>query len=94
MIVVSVRYYNLLRRRSGIETEMIALPRETSLRAVLEYLADCHGPNLQEMLFAPRGDVASHLVIFRNRRLVRSDQHHLSLCDGDELMLFPAVSGG
>ena len=94
MIAISVRYYNLLRRGAGIERETIILPRETSLRAVLEHLADCHRPNLREMLSAPEGGVPSHLIIFCNRRLMRPDQYHLSLCDGDELMLFPAVSGG
>ena len=94
MITVSVRYYNMLRHRTGVERETIALPSGTVLRAALECLADRHGPHLREMLFAPEGSVVSHLVIFRNRKLVLQDQHHLSLADGDELMLFPAISGG
>jgi molybdopterin converting factor small subunit len=34
------------------------------------------------------------LVIFRNRKLVPQDEHHLPLADGDELKLFPAIAGG
>jgi molybdopterin converting factor small subunit len=49
---------------------------------------------LREALFSPDGSVVSHLVIFRNRKLVPQDGHHLLLADGDELMLFPAIAGG
>jgi molybdopterin converting factor small subunit len=94
MIAVSVRYHNMLRRRIGVEQETIALAKGTSIRTTLEYLADRHGPHLREMFFAPEGSVASHLVIFRNRKLVPQDQHHLLLADGDELVLFPAIAGG
>lgn len=94
MIEVSIRYYNMLRRSTGVDWEPVTLPQGASIRAALEYLAERHGPDLAQMLFAPGGSVASHLVIFRNRKLVPQDQHHLLLADGDELMLFPAISGG
>ena len=94
MIAVSVRYYNMLRRRTGVEQETITLTEGTSIRAALERLANRHGPHLREMLFVPEGSVASHLVIFRNRKLVPQGQHHLLLADGDELMLFSAIAGG
>jgi molybdopterin converting factor small subunit len=94
MIAVSVRYHNMLRRRTGIEQETITLGKGTSIRAALEHLANRHGPHLREMLFAQAGSVAPHLVIFRNQRLMSQDQYQLSLADGDELMLFPAIAGG
>ncbi|MDY7078358.1 MAG: MoaD/ThiS family protein [Chloroflexota bacterium] len=94
MIAVSVRYHNMLRRRTGVEQETITLTKGTSLRAALEHLADRHASRLREMLFASDGSIVSHLVIFRNRKLVSQDQHHLVLVDGDELMLFPAIAGG
>lgn len=94
MITVSVRYHNILRRRTGVEQETIALTEGTSIRAVLEHLANRHGPHLREMLLAPEGSVASHLVIFHNQKLTSQDQCHLLLTDGDELMLFPAIAGG
>jgi molybdopterin converting factor small subunit len=93
-IAVSVRYYNVFRLRVGIERETIALAEGTSLRTALERLAGRHGSVLREMLFAPDGSVASHLIVFRNRKLVPHDARHLPLADGDELMLFPAVAGG
>ena len=94
MIAISVRYHNILRRRAGVEQETIALPEGTSLRAALECLAGRHGPHLREMLFTPDGEVVSHLVVFRNRKLVPQGQRQLPLADGDELLLFPAISGG
>ena len=94
IIVVSVRYFSMLRYRTGVKQETVVLPEATLLWAALERLADRHGPRLREMLFAPEGSVASHLVIFRNRKLVLQDQHDLLLADGDELMLFPAIAGG
>jgi len=94
MIIVTVRYHNLLRRTTGLAEETITLPAGTSLRDALEHLAQRYGPALREMLFEPEGNVSLHLVIFRNRRLVRPDQHDAPLTDGEELMLFPALSGG
>jgi hypothetical protein len=46
------------------------------------------------MLFSPEGSIVSHLVIFRNRKLVPQDQYQLVLGNDDELMLFPAIAGG
>ncbi len=46
------------------------------------------------MFFQADGSVVTHLVVFRNQKLLLKDQYQLSLADGDELMLFPAVSGG
>ena len=94
MISVGVRYHNMLRRRVGVEREAILLPEGTSLHRALEYLADRHGKRPHELFFSSDGSVVSHLVIFRNRKLVPQDRHHLLLADGDELMLFPAIAGG
>ncbi|MBL7183655.1 MAG: MoaD/ThiS family protein [Anaerolineae bacterium] len=94
MITVTVRYHNLLRRMTGVKEETISLPVGASLRDALEHLAQRHGPALQEMLFEPDGGISVHLVIFRNRQLVRPDQHDAPLTDGEELMLFPAIAGG
>ncbi len=93
-IAVHVRYHNILRNRAGVDQETVTLPAGASIRAVLEHLADRHGPVLRETFFTPAGDIVSYLVIFRNRQLVGPDEHRSPLADGDELLLFPAVSGG
>jgi molybdopterin converting factor small subunit len=94
MINVSIHYHNMLRRQTEVEQETIQLPDETSLYGALEKVAKHYAPPLREMLFAPDGAVASHLVVFRNGQLVREDARTVQLGDGDQLMLFPAISGG
>lgn len=91
---VHICYHNMLRRRTGVERETIQLSIGTSLYGALEHVADRYGPHLREMLFAPDGTVANHLVVFHNGQLARQDARTLQLGDGDELMLFPAISGG
>ena len=94
MITVSVRYHNLLRRAVGFAKETVVLPEGSSLRDALSYLAQRHGSPLRGMLFEPEGDLSLHLAVFRNSQLVHRDQHGAPISDGDELMLFPALSGG
>jgi len=94
MINVHIIYHNMLRRRTGVERETIELPAGASLYGTLENVAARYGSHLREMLFAPDGTVANHLVVFRNGQLAREDARTVQLVDGDELMLFPAISGG
>jgi molybdopterin converting factor small subunit len=93
MISVSVRYHNMLRQLTGLQQETVRLS-EPTLSALLEHLAEAHGSSLRTMIFDPEGQVSTHLVVFRNQQLVPRGQGDLSLADGDELMLFPAISGG
>jgi molybdopterin converting factor small subunit len=94
MITVTVRYHNLLRRVTGVAEETITLPAGASLRDAMEHLTQRHGPKLRGMLLTPDGGISLHLVIFRNRQLVRPDQHDAPLSNDGELMLFPAIAGG
>lgn len=94
LIQVQVKYHNMLRRRTGLEQEVVQLPAEASLYDALQQVAERHRPHLHEMIFAPDGTVATHLVVFRNGELTREDARNVSLADGDQLMLFPAISGG
>jgi MoaD family protein len=94
MITVNVRYHNMLRHRAGIVQESVDLPDGSNLYRVLGQLADHHGTMMREMLFAPDGRIAPHLVVFCNGRLVDRNQRADPLADGDVLMLFPAISGG
>lgn len=91
---VQIRYHNMLRRRTGIASEALDLPERSSLLHALETIGQRYEPALRQMLFNPDGTVASHLVIFRNGRLARDDPRTIALADGDELLLFPSISGG
>ena len=94
MITVTVHYYNMLRRHSGLAYEHLELPEGTDVSSAIRRLADRHGPGFAEMLLSPSGGLASHLVVFVNQQLVSPGRYAHSLGDGDELKLFPAISGG
>jgi MoaD family protein len=93
-IVVNVRYHNILRRAAGVEVREISLPGGVSVRDALEALSADADEALRSLLFTSEGDVVSYLVVFRNQKLVPHDRFDTRLADGDELKLFPAVSGG
>lgn len=94
MITIRVKYHNVLRHMAALAEETVEMPAGTSVRAVLGHLAERHGAPLRDALLAPDGEISSHLVVFRNRKLMRPEQHDDPLADGDELMLFPAIAGG
>ena len=92
-IDVTIQYHNILRRGAGINAEQVRLPAGSSVAEALQQLAATR-TTLRSLLFTGEGDVASHVVVFRNSKIVMHDQFDVQLADGDELKLFPAVSGG
>lgn len=94
MIQITVRYHTPLRQARGLRDEQVALPAGTSLCAAVKHLANSNSPTLRGMLLGPDGGVSPHLVIFRNGSLAAAGRCQVVLADGDELMLFLAVSGG
>lgn len=93
-INVRIRYYNVFRRAAGVEVEDLRLPSESSVRDALDQLPTTSSAALRDLLFTPDQEIVSHLVVFRNGKLVTHDQFDTELAHGDELKLFPAVSGG
>jgi molybdopterin converting factor small subunit len=94
MIGVTVSYYNMLRLHTGLAQERLELPEGTEVAAAIRRLAERHGPALAELLLSPSGELASHLVVFCNQQLVFPGEPVRPLADGDEVKLFPAISGG
>ena len=94
MITVTVHYYNMLRRITGLAREELKLTEGVGVNGALRCLADRHGPAFAELLFSPSGELASHLVIFVNEQLIVSGEPVPTLADGDEVKLLPAISGG
>ena len=92
-IVVIVQYHNIFRRGAGLTEEDVRLPVGCSVADAVNQLATTHAA-LRSLLLTAEGKIASHVVVFRNHRLVTHDQFGTMLDDGDELKLFPAVSGG
>jgi len=92
-IDVTIQYHNILRRGAGLDEEVLRLPAGFSVADVLSQLVTARTA-LQSLLFTEAGDVASHVVVFRNRKLITNDALETRLVDGDEIKLFPAISGG
>ena len=93
-LTVRISYHNTLRSAVGHTEELIRLPANASLLDLLHRLGELHGSRLSTLLFDADGTVVTHLVVFRNQKLVPQDRYGLDLDGGDEFMLFPAVSGG
>jgi molybdopterin converting factor small subunit len=102
MITVTVRYHNMLRRHTGLAEEQVKLPEGTEVDTAIRHVADLHGSRFAEMLLSPSGGLASHLVVFVNEELLLPEGKSSRtsrgparpLADGDEIKLFPAISGG
>jgi molybdopterin converting factor small subunit len=94
MIAVTVRYYNMLRLHAGLESERVEMPEGMEVAEAVRLLAERHGPAFAGMLLSPAGEPASHLVVFVNQQLVVAGEPAPPLADGDEVKLFPAISGG
>lgn len=92
-IVVTIQYHNIFRRGARLNEERVRLPAESSVADAVHQLSTAHAP-LRSLLLTAEGQIASHVVVFRNHKLVTHDQFDTTLDDGDELKLFPAVSGG
>jgi molybdopterin converting factor small subunit len=93
-IMVTVRYHNILRQHAGVEHEHLELPESEEVSAAIYRLANRHGPGLREMLLSADGGLSPHLVIFVNQQVVFPSRQAVILADGDELRLFPTISGG
>jgi molybdopterin converting factor subunit 1 len=81
-MVITVRFFATLRDRAGDETVDLELPNEASVRHLLARLAEDYpalDPALDSTLVA-----VNHEFAF----------HEDPLADGDEVALFPPVSGG
>ena len=93
-ITITVRYHNILRHHTGVDRESLELPEGTEVSAAVRRLASRHGPGLREMLLSAEGGLSPHLVIFVNQELVFPSRQTVILAGGDELRLFPTISGG
>jgi len=82
---ITVRYFALLRERAGVESEVVEwLDPEPRVGRLREFLA-ARSPALGGLL------LARPLLVAVNREYATPET---PLKDGDELALFPPVSGG
>jgi molybdopterin converting factor subunit 1 len=81
---VTVRYFALLREAAGVETEEVELAGEPSLKDLLDLLGGRDGSLGNLLRDRP-------LLCAVNQEYAAREK---SLRDGDEVALFPPVSGG
>jgi len=79
---ISVRYFAVLRERTGLESEVVELPDGSSVGAAIDHIASQH-----DAVLALRASFRAAV----NQTMVNDD--HI-LADCDELALIPPVAGG
>lgn len=93
MIHIRVRYFNLLAAYAGVKQQQVELLDGCSIIELFPILAQDQSPAFQGMIFR-QGKVDPHLRIFLNEALLKMEDLEKPLTDGDELLIFPAISGG
>ncbi len=91
MVCVSVKMYATVREASGIEEVQVDA---SNLAELLEALVSLAEPDLKRLLNtgAPRSDVL--VVLLNGRNITPMDPSSVELSEGDEVAIFPPVSGG
>ena len=82
MVKIKVLYFALFREETGISEEIIELQEGAKLQLLEDHLTRLH-PSLANLQFSAIYSV--------NRKYVKTD---LILKEGDEVALFPPISGG
>ncbi|MCJ2532791.1 MAG: MoaD family protein [Candidatus Thermoplasmatota archaeon] len=91
MARVSVKMYATVREASGMDEVQVDASNLAELLDALVSLAD---PGLRRLLStgAPRSDVL--VVLLNGRNITPVDPSSVELSEGDEVAIFPPVSGG
>jgi len=91
MAKVLVRLYATLREAAGSgELHLEA----STLRELLETLSDHAGPALREHILSYGEEDGGVVVLHNGRNVPPGQASTLTLSDGDEVAMFPPVSGG
>jgi len=90
-LVVSVKYYNIVVDFLGRGEEQRSIPSGTTMRGFVEALASESAP-FRRLALTPEGQVSGHVRLFRSEQAVLDMDEPLA--DGDEIRVFPAISGG
>jgi MoaD family protein len=90
---VRVRYFNVLADCAGTRQAEVQVAAETTIRGLLQHLIAANPEAFRQKV--ARGDLlSSYLRVFHNNRLVSGEGFEAPVAEGDEVMLFPAISGG
>ncbi len=91
---VSVKYYNMIRERTGRAAETLEVPPGARWLDVLQTLCDRYGPEFRGLVMPCSGRLGPQMRVFRDGHILL-DQHLTEEAgQGTELALFCAISGG
>ncbi len=90
---IHVLYTAQLKNAAGVPGQIIDLPDQSTVRHLLEKIAEVHGEALRTMLFDSGGDLLPSVLLCLGDEQISID-HASPLSDGAELTLLSAISGG
>jgi molybdopterin converting factor small subunit len=93
-IEVRVRLYGILRDMAGRAEECLAVDPGITLCALVTGPLAERFPKMRPALLTADGAMSPHLVCFHNANLLTAQGADVALDDGDEIRVFPAISGG
>ncbi len=89
---ITIRAFAKFRELFGAETPLTVPEGSTVAAALTQFAASV--PAAKDELFDADG-LKSHVVLMYNRERIDSDDaEDITLADGDEVVLYPPVSGG
>lgn len=89
---IKVRAFASFREMLGSELEL-DLPDESSVQELLDALASLN-PRFGSEAFDRSGLLKDYVLLMKNRKRLDRDSMNQALEDGDEVAVFPPVSGG
>ena len=90
---VKVMFFAPFRELFGVKESEIELSGTPDVRELLELL--CDSDERREKIFGQSGELRSYVVILKNGQPIQiSGGIRTELKDGDEIAIFPPVSGG
>lgn len=90
-IQVSVKYYNIVADFVGRREERREVGARTTVRDLMDTLA-AESASFRKLAFTDEGQVSGHVRLFRNGQAVLDYDERL--VEGDEIRVFPTISGG
>jgi molybdopterin converting factor small subunit len=90
-VEISCTYYNIVADFLGRRQEERSVEAGTTIAAVVRALA-AESESFGRLALTGSGEISGHLRLFRNDQAVIDLDEPLA--DGDEIRMFPAISGG
>jgi len=92
-LIITISAFGSFKKCFG-EKEQFELPEATDLKKALADMASLHPAGL-ELLFDKDGGIRRHIIIqINHKRIAASSAEEIILNDGDEIVIYPPVSGG